>query len=182
MRVQRFSLAAGLLLALALGCRAPAPAPEPTAGPAPAETSQAPPAESELVEVTVYFLDESRFNAGAPPFEAPVARQVPADANLPEAVLQAYFAGPTEQEQAAGLAAPTSGFTGYSVLEVVDGIARVYLVGPCTSHGATYTVAQPIIANLRQFEPIRYVKIYDADGVTGQPDGETNSIPPCLEP
>jgi len=65
---------------------------------------------------------------------------------------------------------------------IADGIARVYLTGPCSSGGATYTVAQPILRNLLQFEEIRYVKIYDAEGVTEEPEGPSNSIPPCLEP
>lgn len=184
MKAQWFALAMGLSLAVLVGCRAPAPAGVPSLAPAtaPAPTTTIPPTQQpNLVEVQVYFLDMNRFNDGALPFERPVVRQVLADANLPQAVLQAYFAGPTQAEQAQGLQALTSGFTGFT-LEVEDGYARVHLSGPCASMGASYTVAQPIIANLRQFADIRYVKIYDSEGVTGDPDGATNSIPPCLEP
>jgi len=48
--------------------------------------------------------------------------------------------------------------------------------------GATYTIAQPLMKNLRQFPDIDYVKIYDAEGQTGQPEGLSDSIPFCLEP
>ena len=61
-------------------------------------------------------------------------------------------------------------------------MAHVYLVGECASLGATYTVGQPILANLLQFDAIQTVKIYDAYGATGNPDGPGHSIPFCLEP
>jgi hypothetical protein len=81
-----------------------------------------------------------------------------------------------------GLELIDSGFTGYSQLVVAGGIAHIYLSGPCQSGGATYTIAQPLLANLRQFPEINYVKIYDAEGSTGDPSGQSNSIPACLEP
>lgn len=149
---------------------------------APATETPAPPTEPAQVKVQVYFTDENRFSAGTTPFEVAVERLVPASANLPEAVLQEFFKGPTEEEQARGLRAITSGFTGFSALEVKDGIARVYLAGPCASGGAAYNVAALIMRNLSQFEEVRAVKIYDAEGVTEEPEGEVNSIPPCLEP
>lgn len=136
----------------------------------------------ELVPVTVYFTDQNKYAVGTPPFEAPVTRLVPATVNPPEAVLTEFFKGPTEEERDRGLAAVTSGFTGYSRLEVQSGIARVYLTGECASGGATYTIAQPILANLLQFKEIHYVKIYDEQGTTEEPEGPSNSIPPCLEP
>jgi hypothetical protein len=134
-----------------------------------------------LVEVTVYFADSARFSAGTLPFEGEVTRLVPAGADLPEAVLEEYFRGPTAEEQARDLIPLTNGFTGFR-LELRDGIAHVYLTGPCQSTGGVYTIAQPLMKNLLQFEEIRYVKIYDADGVTTEPEGESNSIPFCLEP
>ena len=116
------------------------------------------------------------------PFEVPVQRLVPAISKRPEAVLTEFFKGPTAEERRRGLAAITSGFIGFSRLEIQDGIARVYLMGTCASGGATYTVAQPLMKNLLQFKEIKYVKIYDAAGTTETPEGPSNSIPECLEP
>jgi hypothetical protein len=136
----------------------------------------------ELVEITVFLTDSNRYAVGTPPFEAGVRRMVPAAANLPEAVLLAFFAGPTAEERAQGLEAITSGFDGFSALVIEEGIARVYLTGTCASNGATYTIAQPVITSLLQFDEVAYVKIYDENGETELPEGETNSIPFCLEP
>jgi hypothetical protein len=154
----------------------PAPTLAPTESPTPISISPPP------FQVTVYFTDRARYAAGTPPFEVAVTRMVPAMANPPDAVLTEFFTGPTSDEQAEGLEAVTSGFTGYSALQIQDGIARLYLTGLCASNGATYTIAQPILANLLQFPTIQYAKIYDADGTTEQPDGPVNSIPICLEP
>lgn len=161
--------------------RPPSPTLAPTAAPTvkPSPAATATPA---TVKVTVYFTDRKSYNTGTPPFEVGVERTVPAGANLPEAVLAEFFKGPTAAEQAKGLEKVASGFTGFRAVKVQGGIARVYLSGPCQSHGATYTIAQPIIKNLLQFPEIKYVKIYDADGTTEEPDGATNSIPVCLEP
>lgn len=132
--------------------------------------------------VTIYFTDTIRYATGGPPFEVGVFRQVSPDAFLPEIVLEEFFRGPTESEKALGLEAITDGFTGFSRLEISEGIARVYLAGICFSNGATYTIAQPLMKNLLQFEQAQYVKIFDQNGQTGQPDGPSNSIPACLEP
>ncbi len=149
----------------------PAATPEPTPEPTPA-----------TVVVNVYFTDRARFVSGEPPFEAAVTRTVPADANLPEAVLSEFFKGPTADEQAQGLELLSSGFTGYCSLRVQGGIAHVHLCGPCVTHGASYTIASPLIKNLLQFDEIQYVKIYDESGDTADPSGPNNSIPACLEP
>jgi hypothetical protein len=148
----------------------------------PAETPTLIPVSPPPLEIIVYFTDSGRYAAGNPPFEVPVIRVVPFNPNPAAAVLTEFFVGPTAEEQAQGLVAITSGFTGYSALDIQDGIARVYLTGTCFSNGATYTVAQPILANLLQFADIQYVKVYDEDGTTEQPTGPTNSIPVCLEP
>jgi hypothetical protein len=133
-------------------------------------------------EAVVYFTSTLRYTLSTPPYEVPVARSFPAGASFPEAVLDQFFTGPTEEERALGYEAITSGFTGYSQIEVHNGTAHLYLEGLCSSSGATYTIAQPLMANLLQFPDIRYVKIYDSDGETGQPDEPGNSIPICLEP
>ena len=103
----------------------PMPTPTPTPPPTP-----------ELVSVTVYFTDTNRYAVGTPPFEAAVTRTVPASANLAEAVLLAFFDGPTPEEGEQGLEAITSGFDGLSVLVIEDGIARLYLRGECASLAA----------------------------------------------
>jgi hypothetical protein len=134
------------------------------------------------VTVTVYFTDTIRYAKAGPPFEVGVNREVKADSNLPEAVLLEFFKGPTAEERALGYEAITDGFTGFSGLDITDGIARVYLNGVCFSNGATYTIAQPLMKNLLQFEQVQYIKIFDQNGQTWEPDGPSNSIPACLEP
>lgn len=137
---------------------------------------------SDRIEVTVYFTDREAYAAGVPPFEVGVTRLVPASSNLPEAVLEAFFAGPTLEEEQRGLMLIAGGFQGVRALEVSEGVARVFLAGECSSLGATYTVAQPVLRNLLQFPEVRSVKIYDEDMTTENPFGEGNSIPACLEP
>jgi len=140
------------------------------------------PTEPTKIEISVYFTDSNRYAAATPPFEVAVTRYVAPTSNLPEAVLTEFFRGPTDQEHAQGLDLITSGFTGFASLRIEDGVAHVYLTGLCTSHGATYTIAQPLLANLLPFGEIDFVKIYDAEGETEEPTGQTNSIPFCLEP
>ncbi len=72
-----------------------------------------------------------------------------------------------------------SGFTGYSRLDVADGIARLYLKGTCNAPDSTYTIAQPLFVNLKQFSSIQFVKLYDQDGTTEKPDG-ASQFDPCL--
>jgi hypothetical protein len=155
------------------------PTPTPTQTPSPTPTPTPTP---EPVEVTVYFTDNERFVEGEPPFEAPVSRPVAASSRTPEAVMRAFFEGPTEEERDQGLVLISNGFTGFSSLTIEDGIARIYLTGECQSVGGVYTVAQPIMKNLLQFPNVEYVKIYDSRGNTQLPEGRSNSIPACLEP
>jgi hypothetical protein len=136
----------------------------------------------EPVEVAVYFTDDDRYVEGTPPFEVPVSRQVAASSDTPEAVMRAFFEGPTAEERDEGLALISNGFTGFSSLTIEDGVARIYLTGECRSAGGVYTVAQPIMKNLLQFPEVDYVKIYDSRGNTELPEGRSNSIPACLEP
>jgi hypothetical protein len=134
------------------------------------------------VTLTVYFTDLARFQVGTEPYERAVTRTIPAPASLPEAVLTQLFLGPTEAEKADGLDVFLSGSTGFSKLTLDHGVARVYLTGFCNSKGATYTIANLINANLRQFPEIQWVKIYDQNGETETPDEQSGSIPFCLEP
>jgi hypothetical protein len=75
-----------------------------------------------------------------------------------------------------------SGSTGFNSLVVEDGVAHVYLAGQCNSEGATYTIANLLVVNLKQFDTIEYVKVYDENEKTEVPDGQSDSIPFCLEP
>ena len=61
-------------------------------------------------------------------------------------------------------------------------MASLTLVGECNSGGSTYTIANLIFANLKQFPAINFVKISDQDGETENPTGNSDSIPFCLEP
>jgi hypothetical protein len=140
------------------------------------------PVSPETVTLTVYFTDMPHYAVGTEPYEAAVTRTVPAPASLPEAVLTQLFLGPTEAEKAQGLEVVLSGTTGFSKLTIENGIARVYLIGSCASKGATYTIANLIDANLKQFPEIQWIKIYDQNNETETPDGQSGSIPFCLEP
>ena len=146
----------------------------------PAPTKPVPPPAT--VTLTIYFTDVARYQVGTEPYEAAVTRTVLAPASLPEAVLTQLFLGPTEAEKAQGLAVILSGTIGFSNLTIENGIARVYLTGTCASQGATYTIANLINANLKQFPEILWIKIYDQNNETETPDGQSGSIPFCLEP
>jgi hypothetical protein len=174
-----------LILALGIaGCRAlPGSARTPTSMlPGPTGAVPHPSPSPGLVPINVFFTDSTRYAAGTPPFEAAVTRTVAPGRDLAAGALDEFFRGPTPEEAALGLERITSGFTGYGALVVEDGVAHIYLLGPCMSNGATYTIAQPLMANLMQFPEIQYVKVYDEEGTTEVPDGPSNSIPFCLEP
>ncbi len=137
---------------------------------------------NQMVNVKVYFTDSNRYALGDEPYEVGVTRQAYASQYHPEVILDEFFIGPTLEEQAQGLIAVTNGATGFSSLVVHNGVAHVYLEGECNSGGATYTVAQPMVVNLKQFDGIDTVKIYDENGETETPEGQSDSIPFCLEP
>jgi Fe-S cluster biogenesis protein NfuA len=133
------------------------------------------------LSVQVFFLDEDAFNIGRPPYVVPVERLVPADA--PErGALDALFAGPTADETAAGLIFVPSGATGITDVRVEDGTAHVELAGGCSSGGSTFTIADEIVATMRQFPDVVAVRIYDPEGRTGGASAPGDSIPECLEP
>jgi hypothetical protein len=97
-------------------------------------------------------------------------------------VLDEFFKGPSSVERNQGLAVIRNGFTGYSRLEFVDGGVHVYLTGACQSNGTLYTIARPLMMNLKQFPEIEFVKIYDQFGQTRQPSARVDSVPACLDP
>ena len=132
-------------------------------------------------QISVYFMDENRFIAATEPYEVAVTR-VTTKTDLPLAVLDAYFAGPTAQEYDQGLRLHGSGFTHVRALSIENGIARVYLGGECANNGAAYSVAALIMKNLQQFPEVSAVKIYDENDSTLDPDSPDSSLPYCLEP
>ena len=85
-------------------------------------------------------------------------------------------------ELARGLKFVSSGATGFKILSIRGGVARVQLPGKVSSGGSTFTIASEIMPTLKQFRSIRWVKIYDARGHTERPSGHSDSIPYSLEP
>src|SRR5205823_4699831 len=109
-------------------------------------------------------------------------RYVRSSINIFMAVLDQYFLGPGSTERYTyGDVAFYDGFIGYSKLVVKDGIARVYLAGTCARQRPDYGIAQLLQANLKQFQTVQSVKIYDQNGQTQNPDGTGDSIPACLD-
>lgn len=109
-------------------------------------------------------------------------RWAPSSADFGKFVLDTYFKGPGYTEKYIyGWISPLNGATGFH-LQVANGVALVNLEGGCSSQGSTFTIAQPIMANLKQLPNIQFVKIFDPAGNTQFPDGEGDSIPGCLEP
>jgi hypothetical protein len=170
-------------------CLDPAFAPTPTVSPTPtasatptATRTQTPTATVRATATPLYTLLKVYFYDKALNLVYG-KRYASSSLNLPEFALHEYFKGPGYTEKYTyGWTAVYSGATGYSKLDIADGIARVYLTGHCNGQGSTFSISQPITATLKQFSYVQYVKIYDENGNTEQPDGPTNSIPACLEP
>jgi murein DD-endopeptidase MepM/ murein hydrolase activator NlpD len=147
----------------------------------PTQTRQ-PSATPLYVKVNLYFVNKFRYENNLPPFEVAGVRWVKSN-NVINSVLDEYFKGPGSTERYSyGWIALYNGFTGYSKVEVANGIARVYLTGTCDRAGATYTIADLLIKNLKQIPQIQFVKIYDENGTTQDPNGLNDSIPACLRP
>lgn len=132
--------------------------------------------------ITVYFTDNDRLIAGELPYEVGVSRFVPSSADPVTSVLYEYFKGPSDVERNQGLAVISNGFRGYSRVVFADGGVHVYLAGTCQSNGTLYTIERPLMANLKQFPEIQFVKIYDQFGYTRQPAARVDSVPACLDP
>ena len=129
----------------------------------------------------VFFFNRDRFVANNEPFFT--ARLRPVRPTSPATgVLDRLFAGPLAAEHADGLRLVRSGATGFSNLTIDHGVARVRLTGGCNSRGSTVTIAGEIMPTLKQFDSVRWVKIFDPAGHTERPAGHTDSIPACLEP
>jgi hypothetical protein len=162
----------------------PSYTPSPTTGPS-STTGPSPTESSSGDTITVFFQDVNAFNASTPPYEVGVSRPVSESAEgEPQDVLNQLFLGPTTDEFNAGLRLVSSGATGYDqfTFDAGTGVASLRLTGGCSSGGSTYTIANLINKNLKQYEGIEFVKIYAPDGTTETPGGASDSIPACLEP
>lgn len=109
-------------------------------------------------------------------------RYVRSSINPIGAVLDEYFRGPSSSESQFGLIALFNGFNGYSRITGQDGTISVYLTGVCLYTSHPYSIAQALIANIKQFPEVSYVKIYDQNGLTRLPIGPGDSAPVCLGP
>jgi hypothetical protein len=132
--------------------------------------------------IKVYFVNKFRYENNLPPFEVNGVRWARSNM-LPQSALNEYFKGPGSTERFTyGWIALYNGFTGYSKLEIRDGVAHVFLTGTCTPEGRDFTIANLIMLNLKQFPEIQFVKVYDENGTTQDPNGLSDSIPVCLQP
>jgi len=138
-------------------------------------------APSRTVPVRDYFLNTHQYATGRGPLTQAVSRSVIPPATAFGA-LQRLFAGPTQAEQARGLKFASSGATGFKILSISGGVARVQLTGKLSSGGSTFTIANEIMPTLKQFPSVHWVKIYDQNGRTERPSGHSDSIPFSLEP
>jgi hypothetical protein len=128
-------------------------------------------------------VDKARYDAGTPPYQVNGVRYAASNLSFPKFVLDEYFKGPGYTEYYTyKWRALYSGFTGYSLLEIRDSGALIHLKGTCNRAGATYTIADLLMLNLKQFPSITFVKIFDENNATEFPDGAVDSIPLCLKP
>lgn len=125
----------------------------------------------------VWFLDATSTAQEWRPVPRPVLPLTPATG-----VMDRLFAGPTETEKAQGLTFVSSEASGYKSLTIGSRIARIQLTGGCDCHGSTISIAGEVFPALKQFPTVDRVKIYDPQGRTEGPTGNTDSIPECLEP
>lgn len=130
--------------------------------------------------VTVYFIDQARLDAGLIPVEVGVKRYAESAADPIRVVLDAYFKGPGLVEKQNGLTNILNGFTGYREFSIEDGIAHVHLTGACEFSPLSYSIAQALMINIRQFPEVRGVRIYDEKDETRMLPGQLNAVPSCL--
>ncbi|HEY5731537.1 MAG TPA: peptidoglycan DD-metalloendopeptidase family protein, partial [Anaerolineales bacterium] len=153
--------------------------PPPTITPTPTHTRR-PTATPMYQLIKVYFASRTRYNADAPPIERAGVRWSRSNM-VYETALKEFFEGPGATERYSyGWIGIYNGFTGYNKLEINNNIANVYLTGACISEGKDFNIADLIGLNLKQFPEIQFVKIFDANGQTQTPSGESDSEPFCL--
>ena len=126
-------------------------------------------------------MSKFRYDNNLPPFERAGIRYVRSN-NVYKSLLDEYFKGPGSTERFTyGWIALYNGFTGYSRFDLINGVAHIYLEGTCDRAGATYTIANLLTYNFKQFPEVKFVKIYDENGTTQDPTGSSDSIPACLQ-
>jgi hypothetical protein len=132
------------------------------------------------VPVPVAFVDRAALDAHAPPYLATLPRLVPLSGRPGSALLR-LWAGVTGAERAAGLRFVSSSTSGFRDLRIDHhtGIARLDIIGSCDDHGLPVSVADEIMATLKAFDGIDWVKIYHR-GRTRHPSGPSDSVPSCL--
>ncbi|HKJ39291.1 MAG TPA: hypothetical protein VJ972_10980, partial [Anaerolineales bacterium] len=167
------------------------PAPTATVTPSPTRTptrtlvptsTRRPTSTPQWTLINVHFVRRYNYENNLPPFERAGVRWSRTNAIL-DTVLNEYFKGPGATEKYSyGWIALYNGFTGYDRYEVRDGVAHIYLTGTCDRAGATYTIADLLTYNFKQFSEIQFVKIYDENEETQMPDGLSDSVPACLQP
>lgn len=134
------------------------------------------------VQRRVWLFDQQAFVAGEGPYFVPVMRPIMTSSPA-HGLMDRVFAGPTPYEVSKGLRFLGSGATDYTGLSISSGdVARVRLLGGCSSGGSTVSIAGEIMPTLRQLPNVGWVKIYDPAGTTERPTGQVDSIPECLEP
>jgi hypothetical protein len=134
------------------------------------------------MKINVYFTDNRKLIAGQLPYEVAVPRFALSSKDRVRAVLDEFFKGPGDVERNKGLTSVLNGFTGYTRLVFANGGVHIYLAGNCQSNGTLYNIARPLMANIKQFPEILFVKIYDQLGHTREPAARIDSIPACLDP
>jgi len=133
------------------------------------------------VQKRVWLFNRNRFIATKEPFFTPVLRPVqPLTPAI--GVMDRIFAGPLTTEYTSGLRTLLSEATGFTNLQISNGVARVQLTGGYNSRGSTVTIAGSIMRSLKQLSTVKFVKIYDPSGHTASPYGRSDSIPDCLNP
>ncbi len=159
----------------------PTPTRTPTATPTPTQTRLPSPTPL-YVKINIFWVSQYRYDNNLPPFERAGVRYV-RSSSVYTSLLDEYFKGPGFSERYSyGWIGLYNGFTGYSKFEFNNGIANIYLQGTCDRGNATYTIANLLIYNFKQFPEVKFVKIYDENGTTQDPTGLSDSIPACLQP
>jgi Peptidase family M23 len=147
-----------------------------------ATRTRIPTATPQYTLIDLYLVNKFRYENNLPPFVVTGDRWARSD-RLPQSALDEYFKGPGSTERFSfGWIALYNGFTGYSRLDIHDKVAHVFLTGTCIPDGRDFNIADLIMLNLKQFPEIQFVKIYDENGNTQNPDGLSDSVPACLQP
>jgi murein DD-endopeptidase MepM/ murein hydrolase activator NlpD len=133
-------------------------------------------------KINVIFANRNRLALKHPPYEVTRSRYIRSSLNIYQETLNAYFTGPGASESFNGDIAIYDGFTGFSKLEIENGVASIHLLGTCNRQRVDYTIAQLLQANLKQYPVVSVVKVYDQAGQTQNPDGSGDSVPLCLDP